>query len=233
MQITGKHGLGNRSLIDHQNVGIYHLYRLALVNDNYNVTLTFNPITRHDFSGFYTWVPKQSWDCGWFDEMLYKKYGITEEENRIHQQHDSPDENSREPFGMSKLKRKISPQNPEELFGWIVSILEQARGNVVRAVNSNRVQAYWLIGREASLYFWCDNKGHEADLVLERQRHLVPIEIKSSMTWHTDFAKNIHWMQKNLPDVDHGQVIYAGDLTPETDSYAVRSFTKAAGIFAS
>jgi predicted nuclease of restriction endonuclease-like (RecB) superfamily len=30
----------------------------------------------------------------------------------------------------------------------VVSILEQARGNVVRAVNSNMVIAYWLIGRE-------------------------------------------------------------------------------------
>jgi predicted nuclease of restriction endonuclease-like (RecB) superfamily len=34
------------------------------------------------------------------------------------------------------------------LFDRIVSILEQARGNVVRAVNSNIVMAYWQIGRE-------------------------------------------------------------------------------------
>jgi hypothetical protein len=34
------------------------------------------------------------------------------------------------------------------LFDRVVSILEQARGNVVRAVNSNMVIAYWLIGRE-------------------------------------------------------------------------------------
>lgn len=37
---------------------------------------------------------------------------------------------------------------PEELFGRIVSILEEARGAVVRAVNTNMVLAYWLIGRE-------------------------------------------------------------------------------------
>jgi predicted nuclease of restriction endonuclease-like (RecB) superfamily len=30
----------------------------------------------------------------------------------------------------------------------IVSIIEQARGNVVRAVNSNMIKAYWLIGHE-------------------------------------------------------------------------------------
>ncbi len=34
------------------------------------------------------------------------------------------------------------------LFDRVVSILDQARGNVVRAVNSNMVMAYWLIGRE-------------------------------------------------------------------------------------
>ncbi len=34
------------------------------------------------------------------------------------------------------------------LFDRIVTILEQARVNVVRSVNSNMVLAYWLIGRE-------------------------------------------------------------------------------------
>lgn len=39
-------------------------------------------------------------------------------------------------------------RNEAELFDRVVSILEQARGIVVRAVNSNMVMAYWLIGRE-------------------------------------------------------------------------------------
>lgn len=49
---------------------------------------------------------------------------------------------------MSKPKREISAEQPDALFGRVVSILEQARGNVVRAVNTNMVLAYWLIGRE-------------------------------------------------------------------------------------
>ena len=49
---------------------------------------------------------------------------------------------------MSKAKRKIAEEKPEVLFERVVSILDQARGNVVRAVNSNMVLAYWLIGRE-------------------------------------------------------------------------------------
>lgn len=43
---------------------------------------------------------------------------------------------------------EILPPKPEALFGRVVSILEQARGNVVRAVNTQMVLAYWLIGRE-------------------------------------------------------------------------------------
>lgn len=45
-------------------------------------------------------------------------------------------------------RQKISPSTDHSLFDRVVSILEQARGNVVRAVNSNMVMAYWLIGRE-------------------------------------------------------------------------------------
>lgn len=49
---------------------------------------------------------------------------------------------------MSKPKRTVPVKKPDALFDRIVSILEQARGNVVRAVNTNMVLAYWLIGRE-------------------------------------------------------------------------------------
>jgi predicted nuclease of restriction endonuclease-like (RecB) superfamily len=49
---------------------------------------------------------------------------------------------------MKKGMRNGLPEKTDELFGRIVSILEQARGNVVRAVNTNMVLAYWLIGRE-------------------------------------------------------------------------------------
>ncbi len=49
---------------------------------------------------------------------------------------------------MTKPKQEISTEQPDALFGRVVSILEQAQSNVVRAVNSNMVLAYWSIGRE-------------------------------------------------------------------------------------
>jgi predicted nuclease of restriction endonuclease-like (RecB) superfamily len=44
--------------------------------------------------------------------------------------------------------KMTAESNKEPIFDRVVSILEQARGNVVRTVNSNMVMAYWLIGRE-------------------------------------------------------------------------------------
>jgi len=49
---------------------------------------------------------------------------------------------------MSKSKQTLAEKKQNALFERVVSILDQARGNVVRAVNTNMVLAYWLIGRE-------------------------------------------------------------------------------------
>lgn len=53
---------------------------------------------------------------------------------------------------MKKKKADIATKktkgNSTKLFDRVTSILDQARANVVRAVNSNMVIAYWLIGHE-------------------------------------------------------------------------------------
>ncbi len=46
------------------------------------------------------------------------------------------------------MSDNVIKPNGTNLFDRVVSILEQARANVVRTVNSNMVIAYWLIGRE-------------------------------------------------------------------------------------
>lgn len=46
------------------------------------------------------------------------------------------------------MKQPAASEPPAALFDRVASILEQARGNVVRAVNTQMVHAYWLIGRE-------------------------------------------------------------------------------------
>ena len=49
---------------------------------------------------------------------------------------------------VTPTKTLISPAEGGDLMGRVVTILDQARANVLRAVNSNRVLAFWLIGRK-------------------------------------------------------------------------------------
>lgn len=42
--------------------------------------VSLRKITQHALRSTYTWVPCQAWDSAWTDELLYKKYGITDDE---------------------------------------------------------------------------------------------------------------------------------------------------------
>ncbi|MBU1087508.1 MAG: DUF1016 family protein [Candidatus Omnitrophica bacterium] len=60
----------------------------------------------------------------------------------------------------SKKHDMINPEG-NALFERVVSILDQARSNVVRTVNSQMVIAYWLIGREIVQEFQCGDERAE------------------------------------------------------------------------
>ena len=42
--------------------------------------VSLRKITQHALRSTYSWVPQQTWDCDWTDEVLYKKYSITKDE---------------------------------------------------------------------------------------------------------------------------------------------------------
>lgn len=42
--------------------------------------VSLRKITQHATRSTYTWVPQQTWDRMWTDEVLYKKYGLTKED---------------------------------------------------------------------------------------------------------------------------------------------------------
>jgi len=42
--------------------------------------VSLRKITQHALRSTYSWVPQQTWDMTWTDELLYKKYGITNDE---------------------------------------------------------------------------------------------------------------------------------------------------------
>jgi site-specific DNA-methyltransferase (adenine-specific) len=42
--------------------------------------VSLRKITQHALRSTYSWVPQQPWDCTWTDELLYEKYGVTDDE---------------------------------------------------------------------------------------------------------------------------------------------------------
>ncbi len=87
-------------------------------------------------------------------------------------------------------------------------------------------------GRDPNLYFWRDTNGNEIDLLWEKQRKLVPMEIKSAMTWSKDFPNAIRRFRKSIPDAEPGYVVYAGDLLPSDEDYSGIHFSQLATVFA-
>lgn len=89
---------------------------------------------------------------------------------------------------------------------------------------SEALKARLNSGREPRLYFWQDSHRNEVDLVYEKQRKLIPIEIKSAMTWSRELAQNISKFQQAVSDSETGYLLYAGDQYPENQAYCVRHF---------
>ena len=85
-------------------------------------------------------------------------------------------------------------------------------------------------GREPRLYFYRDRQSHEVDLLFQEERRLVPIEIKSAMTFHSDFVRSIERFQRLAPSAGRGYVICAGDLTPELANADVLHFSDTSTI---
>jgi predicted AAA+ superfamily ATPase len=93
---------------------------------------------------------------------------------------------------------------------------------------SELLKARYHHGKDANLYFWRDAQGHEIDVIFEKQRRSVPIEIKAAMTWNEDLGRGLKWFAKNTPESLPGNLIYAGDLFPESGTFKTVGFMKAA-----
>ena len=63
--------------LSHKNSQSIHSYYTTRF---FRFLVSLRKITQHATHSTYTWVPMQTWDRTWTDEMLYAKYGITPEE---------------------------------------------------------------------------------------------------------------------------------------------------------
>ncbi|OGV56819.1 MAG: AAA family ATPase [Lentisphaerae bacterium GWF2_44_16] len=86
-------------------------------------------------------------------------------------------------------------------------------------------------GTDPNLFFFRDNKGNEVDLIFKKGRQLIPVEIKSSMTFNSDFTKGIDYFRKIARDAVNGTVIYNGEMTGNISDTRFINFVNTSEIF--
>lgn len=72
------------------------------------------------------------------------------------------------------------------------------------------IKKYTNIGKTPPLFYWRDKSGHEIDIIVDGEKKLIPIEIKSSKTINNSFFKNIKYWNK-LTKNDGSIIIYSGE----------------------
>lgn len=80
-------------------------------------------------------------------------------------------------------------------------------------------------GVNGGLYFYRDSNGNEVDLLVKSGSQYCCYEIKSSATFHADFAKGLKNFEKNYPDlVKEKTVIYTGSKMPDFEGIQLINF---------
>ena len=76
-------------------------------------------------------------------------------------------------------------------------VIADAKKKIFNTLSSNK------------LYYFRDNKGLEIDLILDSGNEVIPIEVKSSATFNSDYLDNIHKFKK-ISGLNMGCLIYSG-----------------------
>ncbi len=79
-------------------------------------------------------------------------------------------------------------------------------------------------GCDPKLYFYKTEKNFEIDLIVESGRKLRPIEIKSAMTYHPDFTKNIRAFTAKVSNVSDATLVYDGEGIALSDGIDICNF---------
>lgn len=93
------------------------------------------------------------------------------------------------------------------------------------------LKARYNVGQDSDLYFFRDSQGFEIDLIWSNGRQLTPIEIKSSRTYNSDFAKNMNRFSKLSDDIQPGVVVYSGEIRSSESAVRYMNYMDTASLF--
>ena len=91
---------------------------------------------------------------------------------------------------------------------------DKLRGNILEnLVVMEAVKHRMNAGKEGGVFFYRDSNGNEVDILLKEEGEITALEVKSSMTYNTEFEKSLKkisgWIKT---PVKRKAVVYTGDL---------------------
>ena len=97
-------------------------------------------------------------------------------------------------------------------------------------VMAEALKARYNAGRDGRIYYMRDKVGCEIDLVVENQRRLTFIEIKSAQTPNDSMAANIRVLRKTTGAGEKAYVVYSGESWPLRDGDGFVNFREPATL---
>jgi uncharacterized protein len=85
-------------------------------------------------------------------------------------------------------------------------------------------------GLESNLFFYRDHNNHEVDLLIKYGDLLLPVEIKSAMSYHESLHKNIPYFQK-ISGIKNGLLLYAGNVEFQKENISVANYQHFSKVF--
>ncbi|MFN3235405.1 MAG: DUF4143 domain-containing protein [Gammaproteobacteria bacterium] len=80
-------------------------------------------------------------------------------------------------------------------------------------------------GLGANLYYYRDSQQHEVDIIYKRADDLIPIEVKSSETFNSDFLRGLKYFQSLVGErCPEGYLVYAGDREILNKTFLIRNY---------
>jgi predicted AAA+ superfamily ATPase len=83
---------------------------------------------------------------------------------------------------------------------------------------------------DPQLYFLRTEKGFEIDIIHRQGSELIPIEIKSSMSYHPDFVRNLKTFCETEKQARNPLLIYAGDSYPSFEGVRCLNYLETSGF---
>lgn len=89
-------------------------------------------------------------------------------------------------------------------------------------------------GLDPALYYYRDVQKNEIDVIFKKGHELIPIEIKSSQTFNSEFLTKLEFFQKLAkPRAPQGYLIYAGEQEQNIHSIRLLNYKHAAQVIMS